>query len=97
MDSREAQARSTLLNLNRKFHLDCIVRGVDIPNLKKDDQGWYRVSYHVAGTGSAWVQQAKVRALYPTLETKVVNVGTEPCEWGAEIWVRVATPEVSHV
>lgn len=89
MESREAQARSTLLNLNRKFHLDCVSRGIEIPGVMRDEKGWHRVSFHVAGCRSAWVQQAKIRALYPTLDTKVMDVKDKPCEWNAELWVKL--------
>lgn len=89
MESREAQARSTLLNLDRKFHLDCVANGINIPGLMQDPQGWYRVSYHMAGTGSAWVQQAKIRKLYPNLDTRVSNVRNLPCDWNAELWVKL--------
>lgn len=95
MESREAQARSTLLNLDRKFHLDCVSRGIEIPGAMRDDKGWVRVSYHVAGTGSAWVQQAKIRKLYPMLETKVKDTKSQPCDWNAELWVKLReTPSV---
>lgn len=78
-----------LLNLHRRFHLDCVSKGIEVPGLMQDEDGWFRVSYHVAGMGSAWVQQAKTRHEYPNLETQVRNVTNQPCEWNAEIWVRV--------
>lgn len=86
---RQAQAGSTLLNLDRKFHLDCITKGVKVPGVQTDEQGWSRVSYHMAGMRSAWVQQNRIRRGWPTLETECRNVADQPCDWNAEIWVRL--------
>ncbi len=84
-----------LLNLHRRFHLDCVSRGIEVPGLQQDDKGFLRVSYHVAGTGSAWVQQAKLRKEFPNLETKVVDTTKVPgCEWKAEIWVKLRAADV---
>lgn len=87
-DHAEAQAKSILLNLNREFHLKCLTNGIGVPGLITDDEGFYRVSYHVAGVRSAWVQQAKIRSAWPALDTKVVDVSDKPCEWSAEIWAK---------
>ncbi len=87
--TRQDQAGSTLLNLDRKFHLDCISRGIKVPNVQTDEQGWSRVSYHMAGPDSAWVQQNKIRKDWPDLETQVRDVREQPCDWKAEIWVRL--------
>lgn len=84
----EAQAKSILLNLNQDFHLDCLSKGVNVPGLQRDTEGYYRVGYYVAGVRSGWVQQAKMRRDWPMLETKVVNVADKPCEWNAEIWAK---------
>ncbi len=93
MKNREAGARSMLLNLQRRFHLDCVSKAIEVPGLQQDDAGYFRVSYHVAGTGSAWVQQANIRREYPMLKTKVVSTVSQPCDWNAEIWVKLRTEE----
>lgn len=84
----EAQANSVLLNLDQGFHLRCLSMGVAVPGLQVDAEGYTRVGYYVAGMRSAWVQQAKMRRAWPQLETKVVNVADQPCEWSAEIWAK---------
>lgn len=84
----EAQARSILLNLNQEFHLRCLDTGIEVPGLAVDSDGFYRIGYYVAGMQSAWVQQSKMRKAWPNLETKVVNVRDQPCEWVGEIWAK---------
>lgn len=81
----ENKAQSMLLNTRRAFHLECITKGVPIPDLTPDDEGYVSVSFHHAGMRSAWVQQAKLRAKYPDVDTKVVNMVDMPCAWSAEI------------
>lgn len=85
---RSDQAKSLLSNVSRRFHLECISKGVVVPGLEANERGFYRVSYHHAGVASAWVQQTKIRATWPNLKTHVVDVSQQPCEWNAEIWVK---------
>ena len=79
-------AQSMVLNQNRAFHCDCISHGVEVPGLTPDDDGFYPVSYHMAGKRSAWVLQNKLRRKFPLLDTKVVPVVDKP--WTAEIRVK---------
>jgi hypothetical protein len=91
-EAAEHRARSIVLNLDRKHHLECISKGVAVPGIH-EKEGWQRVSYHVAGMHSAGVQQAKIRKQYPNLSTMVINVKEQPCDWDAEIWVRLRLEE----
>lgn len=68
--SRESYHRSCLLNAERERRCAAIVSGVD-PGIKADMDGWYTVSYHLAGKPSAFVQQAKLRQRWPKLDTQV--------------------------
>lgn len=82
------QAASALLNTKRDFHCKVIEKGIEPLDVPKDDNGFYTVSYHMAGMGSAWVMQSKLRKKYPGLDTKVVNVVDIPCDWQAEVRVK---------
>lgn len=88
MNEVERRARSLILNKDRAWYLSCIAKGLKVPGLK-DVGGWLRVSFHVSGMNAAWVQQNKIRKMYPQLTTKVVNVSDKPCDWAAEIWVKL--------
>ncbi len=68
--SRESYHRSCLLNAQREVHCAAISAGVN-PGIKHDTEGWYPVSFHLAGKQSAWVQQAKLRKRWPNLLTEV--------------------------
>lgn len=82
------QAASTLLNVKRDFYCKVIEKGVVPPEVPKDDEGYFTVSYHMAGMRSAWVMQSKLRRKYSGLDTKVVNVVDIPCTWNAEVRVK---------
>ncbi len=88
------QAASTLKNVQRDFHCQVIAAGVKPPDVPKDDEGYYTVSYHWAGMGSAWVMQSRLRKRYPGLDTKVVKVLDQ--DWQAEIRVRKAGEHEGH-
>lgn len=77
------QMQSTLLNLKRDFHAECLSKGVHVPELVTDDEGYAAISYHCAGVASARVQQNKLRRKYTDLDTKVVAVVDK--QWTAEI------------
>lgn len=89
MPNRRAQVRSLLLNLDQDFHMSCLTKGVIVPDLQVDTEGFTRVGYYVAGVSSAWVQQSKIRRKWPQFDTKVVNVADKPCDWSAELWVKL--------
>lgn len=90
---REANnmARSIVLNTSRGFHCDCISKGVAVPGLTPDSEGYYTVSYHMAGMQAAWVMQSRLRKSYPNLLTRVVNVADTGVEWAAEVRVKRLT------
>jgi hypothetical protein len=81
------QAASTLLNVQRDYHCKVISKGIEPPDVPKDEGGYYTVSFHMAGTRSAWVMQAKLRKRYPELDTKVVAVVDK--DWKAEVRVKM--------
>jgi hypothetical protein len=83
------QAASTMLNINRQFYCDCISKGVAVPGVPVDEQGYLTISYHMAGTRPAWVMQARLRKRYPMLDTKVVNVTDLPVKHNAEVRVKL--------
>ncbi len=83
------QAASTLMNIKRDFNCQVIAAGIEPQDITKDDEGFYTVSYHMAGKRSAWVMQARLRKKYPELDTKVVNVVDMPCDWQAEVRVKL--------
>lgn len=74
--AREAYHRSCLLNAERERHCAVISAGID-PGIAADKEGWYLVSYHLAGKPSAYVQQAKLRKRWPKLDTWVVTQQVE--------------------
>lgn len=82
-------AASTLLNVDRDYNCAIIAKGLEPKDVTKDAQGFYTVSKHMAGMRSAWVMQAKLRKKYEALDTKVVNVTDSPCEWKAEVRVKL--------
>lgn len=81
------QAASTLLNVKRDFYCQVIAKGVEPPDVPRDEAGYYTVSYHMAGMKSAWVMQARLRKAYPGLDTKVEKVLDK--DWKAEVRVKL--------
>ena len=80
------QAASTLMNVRRDFYCQVIAKGVEPPDVPRDAEGFYTVSYHMAGTKSAWVMQARLRKMYGELDTKVEKVLDK--DWKAEVRVK---------
>ena len=83
------QAASTLLNINRDYYCSVISSGISPPDIPKDKEGYFTVSYHFAGVDSAYVTQNRLRKKYPNLDTKVVNVHDLPVKWKAEVRVKL--------
>lgn len=87
------QAASTLMNIKRDYYCQVIEKGIEPPDVPKDADGFYTVSYHHAGMRSAWVMQSKLRKLYKQLDTVVVKVLDK--EWKAEVRVKLKAGEPS--
>lgn len=71
-----AYMQSALRNTNREMQCTLIQGGFPL-ELAPDTEGWYTVSFHVAGSRSALVQQSKLRKRYTGLETKVCKQDDE--------------------